>query len=87
MTAARRVAGARRAQVNVRAEMSPVKIGTRGSPLALAQAYMTRDLLKEKFPELAEEGKIEICIIKTTGARACRWRLIATDCGNSTDCD
>lgn len=23
-----------------------VKIGTRGSPLALAQAYMTRDLLK-----------------------------------------
>lgn len=23
-----------------------IKIGTRGSPLALAQAYMTRDLLK-----------------------------------------
>ena len=27
-------------------EVATVKIGTRGSPLALAQAYMTRDLLK-----------------------------------------
>ncbi|GAX77900.1 hypothetical protein CEUSTIGMA_g5342.t1 [Chlamydomonas eustigma] len=44
-----------------------VKIGTRGSPLALAQAYMTRDLLKAGFPELREEGAIEITIIKTTG--------------------
>jgi len=44
-----------------------VKIGTRGSPLALAQAYMTRDLLKKNYPELAEEGALEICIIKTTG--------------------
>lgn len=44
-----------------------VKIGTRGSPLALAQAYMTRDLLKKNFPELAEDGALEICIIKTTG--------------------
>lgn len=44
-----------------------VKIGTRGSPLALAQAYMTRDLLKAGFPELAEEGALEIIIIKTTG--------------------
>ncbi|CAL8467590.1 g7128 [Coccomyxa elongata] len=44
-----------------------VKIGTRGSPLALAQAYMTRDLLKAAFPDLQEEGALEICIIKTTG--------------------
>ena len=44
-----------------------VKIGTRGSPLALAQAYLTRDLLKERHPELAEDGAIEIKIIKTTG--------------------
>jgi hypothetical protein len=73
-----------------------VKIGTRGSPLALAQAYMTRDKLKvsfncmrhawdlchgsiemdlylnccglqENFPELREDGAIEIIIIKTTG--------------------
>ena len=44
-----------------------VKIGTRGSPLALAQAYLTRDLLKAQFPHLAEEGALEIIIIKTTG--------------------
>ncbi|WIA19961.1 hypothetical protein OEZ86_013625 [Tetradesmus obliquus] len=44
-----------------------VKIGTRGSPLALAQAYLTRDLLKTNFPELADEGALEIVIIKTTG--------------------
>ena len=28
------------------ADRKVLKIGTRGSPLALAQAYMTRDLLK-----------------------------------------
>ncbi|PSC70510.1 porphobilinogen deaminase [Micractinium conductrix] len=44
-----------------------LKIGTRGSPLALAQAYLTRDLLKANFPELNEEGALEIIIIKTTG--------------------
>jgi hydroxymethylbilane synthase len=44
-----------------------VKIGTRGSPLALAQAYLTRDLLKKAHPELSEKGAIEIKIIKTTG--------------------
>merc|ERR1712205_117831 len=58
-----------RASIVVRAAVDApiVKIGTRGSPLALAQAYMTRDLLKENFPELAEDGALEICIIKTTG--------------------
>eukprot|EP00740_Mantoniella_antarctica_P007227 CAMPEP_0181365212 /NCGR_PEP_ID=MMETSP1106-20121128/9921_1 /TAXON_ID=81844 /ORGANISM="Mantoniella antarctica, Strain SL-175" /LENGTH=374 /DNA_ID=CAMNT_0023480221 /DNA_START=75 /DNA_END=1199 /DNA_ORIENTATION=- len=71
-TAARRAsASAARARgaVRVVAEVEEplVKIGTRGSPLALAQAYMTRDLLKKNFPELAEEGALEICIIKTTG--------------------
>jgi len=44
-----------------------LKIGTRGSPLALAQAYLTRDLLKKSFPELNEDGALEIVIIKTTG--------------------
>jgi hydroxymethylbilane synthase len=51
----------------VAAQTQTVKIGTRGSPLALAQAYQTRDRLKAAFPELNEEGAIEICIIKTTG--------------------
>eukprot|EP00899_Mesostigma_viride_P025903 jgi/Mesvir1/6498/Mv16767-RA.1 len=36
-------------------------------PLALAQAYMTRDFLMAKHPELAVEGALEITIIKTTG--------------------
>lgn len=49
------------------ATTSTLKIGTRGSPLALAQAYMTRDLLKAAHPNLAEEGALEIVIIKTTG--------------------
>lgn len=33
----------------------------------MAQAYQTRDRLKEAFPELQEDGAVEICIIKTTG--------------------
>ena len=47
--------------------VEPVRIGTRGSPLALAQAYLTRELLMEKYPELTEEGAIEICVMKTQG--------------------
>ena len=42
----------RRAQQIVASAIAPpttVRIGTRGSPLALAQAYMTRDLLKVFF--------------------------------------
>jgi hydroxymethylbilane synthase len=49
------------------ADEGPVRIGTRGSPLALAQAYETRRLLIENFPELAEDGMIEICVMKTQG--------------------
>jgi hydroxymethylbilane synthase len=44
-----------------------IRIGTRGSPLALAQAYETREKLKKKHPELVEDGAIHIEIIKTTG--------------------
>ncbi|PSS14389.1 Porphobilinogen deaminase [Actinidia chinensis var. chinensis] len=44
-----------------------IRIGTRGSPLALAQAYETRDKLMATHSELAEEGAIQIVIIKTTG--------------------
>ncbi|KAF3455936.1 hypothetical protein FNV43_RR00579 [Rhamnella rubrinervis] len=44
-----------------------IRIGTRGSPLALAQAYETRDKLIAAHTELAEEGAIHIEIIKTTG--------------------
>jgi len=44
---------------------SPLKIGTRGSPLALAQAYETRARLSAAF-DLPEEA-FEIVVIKTTG--------------------
>jgi len=47
--------------------LAPLRIGTRGSPLALAQAYETRDNLIQAFPELAVEGALEIIVIKTTG--------------------
>ena len=44
---------------------SPLKIGTRGSPLALAQAYETRSRLMQAL-ELAEEC-FAIVVIKVTG--------------------
>ncbi len=44
---------------------SPLKIGTRGSPLALAQAYETRRRLSRAF-DLPEDA-FEIVVIKTTG--------------------
>jgi len=44
-----------------------LKIGTRGSPLALAQAHETRDRLAAAHPDLSAEGAIEIVVIKTTG--------------------
>ncbi|WP_298801635.1 hydroxymethylbilane synthase [uncultured Lentibacter sp.] len=53
---------------------APLKIGTRGSPLALAQAYETRKRLSEAF-DLPFEA-FEIVVIKTTGDDAA---LIAKD--------
>ncbi len=44
---------------------APLKIGTRGSPLALAQAYETRTRLSAAF-NLPEEA-FEVVVIKTTG--------------------
>jgi hydroxymethylbilane synthase len=44
---------------------SPLKIGTRGSPLALAQAHETRDRLAQAF-DLPPDA-FEIVIIKVTG--------------------
>ncbi len=47
--------------------LTTIRIGTRGSPLALAQAHQVRDRLKDAH-QLAPE-QIEIHIIKTTGDR------------------
>lgn len=44
-----------------------IVIGTRGSPLALAQAYETKARLIKAFPKLEPEGAIEIKVIHTTG--------------------
>lgn len=44
-----------------------LRIGTRGSPLALAQAEETRVRLIAAHPALAAPGAIEIRVIKTTG--------------------
>ncbi len=46
---------------------SPLRIGTRGSPLALAQAHQVQAHLAAAHPDLARPGAIEIVIIKTTG--------------------
>lgn len=50
---------------NLPTPSSPLKIGTRGSPLALAQAYETRSRLSSAFG-MPEEA-FEIVVIKTTG--------------------
>ena len=43
----------------------PLKIGTRGSPLALAQAHETRSRLMVAFD--LPEAAFEVCVMKTTG--------------------
>ncbi|KAL8147038.1 porphobilinogen deaminase, chloroplastic-like [Apium graveolens] len=52
---------------NPQTKVALIRIGTRGSPLALAQAYETREKLMAKHAELAEDGAIQIVVIKTTG--------------------
>lgn len=48
---------------------APLRIGTRGSPLALAQAHETRDRLAKAWPDLASPDAVEIVVIHTTGDR------------------
>ncbi|MEM9434271.1 MAG: hydroxymethylbilane synthase [Pseudomonadota bacterium] len=51
--------------LNIPTPTAPLKIGTRGSPLALAQAHETRDRLSKAFD--LPQGSIEIVVIKVTG--------------------
>ena len=46
---------------------TPLRIGTRGSPLALAQAHETRRRLAQAFD--LPDAAFEIVVIKTTGDR------------------
>ncbi|BDW86931.1 hydroxymethylbilane synthase [Roseicyclus marinus] len=50
---------------NLPTPAQPLRIGTRGSPLALAQAHETRSRLMAAFD--LPEGAFEIVVIKTTG--------------------
>jgi len=54
----------------------PVRIGTRGSPMALYQAGLVRDRLRAAHPDLAAEGAVELVAIRTTGDRV-QTRLLA----------
>ncbi|GGB39711.1 porphobilinogen deaminase [Tistrella bauzanensis] len=46
-----------------------LRIGTRGSPLALAQANEVRGRLAAIDPDLARTGAVEVVVIRTTGDR------------------
>jgi hydroxymethylbilane synthase len=55
----------------------PLRIGTRGSPMALRQTVIVRDRLIAANPsELAEMGAIQIVTVSTTGDRV-QNRLLA----------
>jgi hydroxymethylbilane synthase len=54
----------------------PLRIGTRGSPMALYQAELVRDRLRAADPDLAAEGAVELVVIRTTGDRV-QNRLLA----------
>ena len=47
--------------------MPLLRLGTRGSPLALAQAEETRRRLADSHGELAAPDAVEIVVIRTTG--------------------
>src|SRR5439155_8950850 len=61
-----------------RMSMAPrhLRIGTRGSPMALRQPAIIRDRLVGAHPELAAPGAVEIVTIRTTGDRV-QDRLLA----------
>jgi len=54
----------------------PLRIGTRGSPMALHQTGLVRDRLCAAHPELAAAGAVELVPIRTTGDRV-QTRLLA----------
>src|SRR5262249_40412440 len=54
----------------------PIRIGTRGSPMALYQARLVRDRLRAAHPALARAEMVELVPIRTTGDRV-QTRLLA----------
>ena len=59
----------RDARVKALVMTAALRIATRGSPLALAQAHEVRDRLAAAHPALAEDGAVEITPYRTTGDR------------------
>jgi len=49
--------------------LHPLRIGTRGSPMALRQTILVRDRLAAAHPDLAAAGAVEIVTIRTSGDR------------------
>ncbi|WP_407520628.1 hydroxymethylbilane synthase [Methylobacterium oryzisoli] len=47
----------------------PLRIGTRGSPMALAQTGMVRDRIAAAHPHLAEPGAMELVVVNTVADR------------------
>jgi hydroxymethylbilane synthase len=56
--------------------MLPLRIATRGSPMALRQTALVRDRLVSLHPELATDGALEIVTVRTSGDRV-QDRLLA----------
>jgi hydroxymethylbilane synthase len=56
--------------------LRPLRIGTRGSAMALYQANLVRDRLLAAHPGLAAPGMVELEVIRTTGDRV-QNRLLA----------
>ena len=54
----------------------PLRIGTRGSPMALRQTALVRDRLVAAHPDFVAAGAVEIVMIRTTGDRV-QDRLLA----------
>ena len=63
--------------------LRPLRIGTRGSPMALRQTALVADSLTSAHPELAAKGGIEIVTIRTTGDQV-QDRLLAEIGGKGT---
>src|SRR6201997_4592265 len=53
----------------------PLRIGTRGSPMALHQTALVRDRLLMAHPDLAAAGFVEVVTIRTAGDRVQDRRL------------
>src|SRR5258706_12089357 len=53
----------------------PLRIGTRGSAMALYQAGLVRDRLRQAHAELAAEDMVEVVPIRTTGDRVLNRQL------------